>query len=150
MTVLERCHDNHTQTDCRAYKLLGVYLDKHLTLDFHVNHIVKKLTCSMYCIKTAKNNLNYAGLRSLYFALIHSHLCYCPTILSCTSISNQNKLAKFQKKAIRIMTNSRYNAHTQPLFNSHKILPFDKILKSGRLTFMHSVYYDYGMLQYHS
>jgi len=36
----------------------------------------------------------------LYFALIHSHLCYCPTILSCTSISNQNKLAKIQKKAI--------------------------------------------------
>jgi len=144
VTVLERYHDKHTQTDCRAYKLLGVYLDEHLTLDFHVNHIVKKLTRSMYCIKTAKNNLNYAGLRSLYFALIHSHLCYCPTILSCTSISNQNKLAKIQKKAIRIMTNSRYNAHTQPLFINHKILPLDKILKSGRLTFMHSVYYDYA------
>ena len=42
VTVLENYHDNHTQTDCRAYKLLGVYLDEHLTLDFHVNHIVKK------------------------------------------------------------------------------------------------------------
>ena len=92
----------------------------------------------------AKNNLNYNGLRALYFALIHSHLSYCPTILSCLSISNKNKVFKIQKKAIRTITRSRYNEHTAPLFYDHKILPFDKILKHGKLKFMHSVFYGYA------
>ncbi len=61
ITVLERYHDKHDNLDCRAYKLLGVYLDEHLTLDQHVNHLTKKLTRSLYCVKMAKNNLTYSA-----------------------------------------------------------------------------------------
>jgi len=93
---LERLHDNHVLKENRAYKLLGVYFDEHLSFDSHVNHIVSKLNKSLYCIRMAKNNINYNGLRSLYFALIHSHLSYCPSVLNCLSISNRNKLAKIQ------------------------------------------------------
>ena len=92
----------------------------------------------------AKNNLTYKGLRALYFALVHSHLSYCPTILNCLSTSNKNRLLKIQKKAIRLITGSNYNAHTNPLFLEHKILPFDKIIKQGMLNFMHSVNYNYA------
>ena len=144
ITVLEKYHDNHIDKSCRAYKLLGVYLDEHLSLDFHTRHIANKLTKSMYCIKMAKNNLNYKGLRSLYFALIHSHLSYCPVILSTLSASNQKILFKVQKKAIRIMTGSNYNDHTGPLFFQHKILPLNQLLKQGKLIFMHSIYYGYA------
>jgi hypothetical protein len=52
-------------------------------------------------------------------------------------------LEKIQKKAIRIITKSPYNAHTQPLFFSNKILPLEKIVKQGKLLFMHSVFYEY-------
>jgi hypothetical protein len=144
ITTLERYHNNHENQDCRAYKLLGIYLDEFLSFDAHVKHISNKLTRSLYCIRMAKNNLNYHGLRSLYFALIHSHLSYCPTILNCLSASHKSKLFKLQKKAIRIMTGSTYNAHTLPLFLDHKVLPFDKILKQGKLLFMHSIRYNYA------
>jgi len=144
VTFLERYHDKHELNDCRAYKLLGIYLDEHLTFDKQVSHTANKLNRSLYCIRMAKHNLNLQGLRSLYFALIHSHLSYCPTILNCLSTSNKNKLAKIQKKAIRIITKSRYNDHTAPLFIGHKILPLDKIIKKGKLNFMHSVYYNYS------
>ena len=43
-----------------------------------------------------------------------------------------------------VMSQSNYNAHTLPLFISHKILPFEKILKQGKLNFMHSIYYNYA------
>jgi len=144
VTTLERYHNNHQKPDCRTYKLLGIYLDEHLTFDLHVNNLCKKLSRSMYCIKTAKNNLNPPGLRSLYFALIHSHLSYCPIILNCLNKTNFNRLEKIQKKAIRIITKSAYNAHTQPLFLNSKILPLDKIIKQGKLLFMHSVFYEYA------
>ena len=83
-------------------------------------------------------------MRLLYFALIHSHLSYCPTVISCLSKNNKAKLFKVQKKALRIITGSKYNAHTTPLFIQHKILPFEKIIKQGNLIFMHSVNYKYA------
>jgi hypothetical protein len=55
------------------------------------------------------------------------------------SITNKNRLAKIQKKAIRIVTGSAYNAHTAPLFVDHNILNFEKIIKQGVLNFMHAV-----------
>jgi hypothetical protein len=144
VTVLERYHNNQISDDKKAYKLLGILLDEHLTLDLHVNQLLKKLSKSLYCINMAKNNLNPSGLRSLYFALIHSHLSYCPIILNCLSKSNTSKLEKIQKKAIRIITKSKFNAHTQPLFIGNKILPFEKIIKNSKLLFMHSVYHEYA------
>jgi hypothetical protein len=141
---LERFHDKHTNKDCRAYKYLGIYLDEHLSFDQHVKHISNKLNKSMYCMRAAKTNLNLQGLRALYFALIHSHLSYCPSILSCLSNTNKKTLLKVQKKAIRLITKSKYNAHTAPLFLELKILPFDKIIKQGKLIFMHSINFQYA------
>jgi hypothetical protein len=106
VTPLERIHDKHADKGCRSYKLLGILLDEHLTLDSHVTHICNKLSKSLYCIRKAKNNLNYKGLRALYFALIHSHLNYCPIVLNCLSASNKNRIFKIQKKALRIITGS--------------------------------------------
>jgi hypothetical protein len=142
--TLERYHNGHQNIECRAYKLLGIYLDENLTFAYHVNYLAKKLARSMYCIKMAKTNINSRGLRSLYFALIHSHLSYCPIILGCLSTSLLNRLFKVQKKAIRIITGSAYNAHTLPLFIKHKILPLEKIIKQKKLQFMHSVIYGYA------
>jgi len=144
VTQLERYHNEHVNKDCRAYKLLGVFLDEYLTLDQHVNHIIKKLSRSLYCIRMAKNNVTENGMRSLYFALIHSHLSYCPVILNCLTKTNLAKLTKIQKKAIRTVTKSAYNAHTAPLFLRLKILPLDKLIKLGNLQFMHAVHYNYA------
>jgi hypothetical protein len=49
-----------------------------------------------------------------------------------------------QKKTIRIITNSSYNAHTAPLFANLNILPQDKVIIQAKLSFMHSVYYEYA------
>jgi len=112
ITILERYHDDHTSNDCRSSKLLGIYLDEHLTLDAHVNHICNKLTRYLYCIKQAKHLIPKKGLKSLYYALIHSHLTYCTSILFGISAASKTRIEKVQKKAIRVMNNSSYNAHT--------------------------------------
>ncbi len=83
------------------------------------------------------------ALKTLYTALFHSHLLYCTNILSITSQTNINKIFTIQKKAIRVITNSNYNAHTNPLFYQLQILPFPSILKFHKLMFMHSVYNNY-------
>jgi len=139
ITELERFHDNHPNKECRSYKLLGIFLDEHLTLESHTQHILSKLNKSLYCIKQAKHIIPPKGLKSLYFALIHSHLTYCTSIMSILSSSSRNRIFKTQKKAIRIISNSPYNAHTNPLFIKHQILPYDLIIKQAQLTFMHTI-----------
>ena len=41
-----------------------------------------------------------------------------------------------QKKAIRIINNAKYNAHTEPLFKNSGILPLPKLIEFFNLQFM--------------
>jgi len=51
--------------------------------------------------------------------------------MSGTTAKNRTKIQKIQKKAMRIMTNSSYNAHTNPLFKKHNILPYELLIKQA-------------------
>ena len=42
-------------------------------------------------------------------------------------ISNLNRIALLQKRMIRIVYKTSYDAHTYPIFNELEILPFNKI-----------------------
>ena len=103
-----------------------------------------KLSRANFCIKRAANKLSKKALTSLYYALVHPHLLYCNNILNCTSSKNLTKITKLQKKAIRIVTKSKVNSHTAPLFTDLKILPFAKLSLQCKLHFMHSIRYNYA------
>jgi len=47
---IERYHSNHEKTECRSYKLLGIYLDENLNLNHHTNVLCNKLSKSLFCI----------------------------------------------------------------------------------------------------
>ena len=55
-----------------------------------------------------------------------------------------------QKKAIRSITNSKYHAHTEPIFSSLKILPYHKIIYKAQLTFFHSIHNKYAPTSFSS
>jgi hypothetical protein len=57
---------------------------------------------------------------------------------------HKQRIFKIQKKAIRIVTGSLYNAHTAPLFTQHNILPYVKLITFSQLMFMHSIEYNYS------
>jgi hypothetical protein len=86
-TRIERISIN---SNVPAIKFLGVYLDPKLNFKYHVMQIVKKISKSLYVIQSTKNLLSEKSLKSLYYALVHSHLIYGIHIWSCTSIANIN------------------------------------------------------------
>ena len=141
---LERVFLDNINPEHQTYKLLGVHFDEYLNFDKHSSYICAKLARSLYCIKRVSNKLSKKSLLSLYYALIHPHLLYCINILSCTSKSNLLRIQKMQKKAIRIITKSKANEHTGPLFKSSKILPFEQLCLQAKLLFMHSIHYNYA------
>jgi hypothetical protein len=127
-----------------TYKYLGVLLDENLNLNKHSEYICNKLSKALFCLTRVKTLLPNRSLVNLYFALFNSHLLYCVNILGSTSQKNINKIHKLQKKAIRIVKNAPYNAHTAGFFADLDILPFDKLIVYHRALFMHSIKYEYA------
>jgi hypothetical protein len=135
VVLLERYHSNHDNPDCRAYKLLGIYLDETLSFNHHSNFLYNKLNRSLFCMRRPKNLLSHSALKTLFFAFIQLHLNYCPIILSSISQHNFTQIKLIQKKSIRIITGSNYaaQAHTAPLFAQLQTCPMN--LSSNKLSF---------------
>jgi hypothetical protein len=141
---LERiCNENPSEQG-RSYKLLGVLMDENLSFNYHVQYICKKLSKSLFFLQRAKNFVCTKSLKLLYFALFHSNLLYCIGTLSAMNNTNAKKILVMQKKAIRTISNAKYNDHTAPLFLKHQILPYNLMQKQFILSFMHGVEYGYG------
>ena len=98
ITPIERIHSMHPVKNLRSLKLLGIYLDENLNFNINTDKLCAKLSRSIFIINRAKHLLNDKSLRTLYFALFHSHLLYCPLIYSSTSQKNVTKIFKLQKK----------------------------------------------------
>ena len=69
-------------------------------------------------LKRLKHTLPEYILRTLYCSLIQSQLTYGILLWGFEC----DKLKKIQKKSMRIISRSKYNAHTDPLFKKHGIL----------------------------
>ena len=99
-----------------AIKFLGLHIDPNFSFKTHVLNICKKVSSALYFMRTAKNFLNSRALTSLYYSLIHCHIIYAIQIWSICSQDLINKLFTLQKKAIRIIHNLFFNAHTESFF----------------------------------
>jgi Reverse transcriptase (RNA-dependent DNA polymerase) len=130
-------------SDEKSYKYLGVLLDEHLNFNMHVDYVCNKLSRSLFCLNRLKNFVRKKALVQVYHALFNSHLLYCINVLGATSLQNIKRISIMQKKAIRIICNLNYNAHTAEHFYDLGILPFEKLLVFNRALFMHSVRYNY-------
>ena len=124
-------------SDTPAIKFLGVYIDPQLNFKFHINYLRKKVSNSLYFINRVKHILCEDALITLFHSFINSHLLYCLPIWSCGLESSLDPLIILQKKAIRIITNSRYSSHTAPLFKKLQILPLKELTIYTKLTLMY-------------
>ena len=99
------------------FNFLGLVLQSNLSRNKHINHISLKVSKAIGIIHRLKSvyplsvllidTLQYSSAPTLYFN-------YC--VLSWGSVVKENHpLYLLQKKAIRIITQSNYIAHSKPL-----------------------------------
>ena len=127
----------NSNTESKAIKFLGVYIDPKLDFKFHIKYVQKKIMNSLYMLRKLKNTLSKESLRTLYFSLIDCHINYCLPIWSSGLPSSLKPIYLLQKKAVRIITNSKYNTHSPPLFKKLGILPIHEQTEFSKLSFMH-------------
>jgi hypothetical protein len=128
-TIIEKKH---------FVKFLGIYIDEKLNWHEHIRCVKNKLNSSIYVMRKTKNLLNSTHLLTLYYSLIYPYLDYGITLWGSTHTSYVSKIYKLQKKTVRIITTSKYNDHTNPLYKKLKILKLEDIYKLKVAKYMYA------------
>ena len=125
-------------------KFLGIIIDEKLDWSYHISKTRNKIAKGVGIIRKARKFLNESTLVTLYYSFVYPYLLYGIIAWGNTHQSHLDGLIKIQKRAVRVITFSSWDAHTAPLFNKLKLLNFSKIYQINVLIFMFKLHY--GML----
>ena len=103
------------------FNFLGIMLSYNMTWDAHINHTSKKISKAIGILYQLKHIYPQRILYTLYTTLIVPHLNYC-LILWGSCIKENHRPHLLQKKALRIITNSHYVAHSEHIFKAVRCL----------------------------
>ena len=112
-----------------SVKFLGVTVDKKLKFNPHIISVCRKVSRSIGIMYKLKPYVPLCVLKNIYYSLIYPYLIYGNLVWGGTFNSHLEPLFLLQKRAVRILSNSDYLAHTTPLFLSSKILKLEDIHK---------------------
>ena len=120
-----------------SFNFLGITLTETLCWDNHVN-LVKMKISKVIGILYRLNAFPGETLKTLYTSLIASYLNYGLLLWRVKS----QKVEIMQKKAIRLVANSSYFAHTTPLFIKLNLLKIQDMFNLKLLKFYYKLSYD--------
>ena len=106
------------------FNFLGLQIDQHLNWNAHIQKYSNKISRTLGVMNRLKRYLPTKILPVLYNSLILPHLQYAISSWG----SKLSRLSKLQKRATRVITCSKFNAHTEPLFKSLKLLKLEDLL----------------------
>ena len=101
----------------------------------HISKISNKIGRTIGILNKLKRSIPTQILRQIYCSLVLPHFNYGILLwgFKCS------KLAKLQKKAVRCVTNSKYNAHHEPLLKKLNLLTIEDIFYVAVLKFYYKV-----------
>ena len=118
-----------------SFSFLGIIVDENLKWNFHINALSKKISKILGIMTKLRHSLPPQILLTIYNALILPHLTYGLLIWGWKS----DRLFKLQKRAVRIVTGSKYNAHTSGLFKDLNILKLKDLCALQDYTFCYKL-----------
>ena len=121
----------------KSTKFLGIMIDDRLSWKDHIMIIKKKISRGIGIINKAKKVLNSNCLMDLYYSFIYPYLCYGIEVWGNACNIHLLPLLKLQKKIVRMITNSKYLAPSNPLFERLHILKVAKIYVVQTQMYMH-------------
>ena len=133
-------NENIKQTN--SIKFLGIIVDNKLKWHEHIIYIKNKVSRAIGIIYKARKYANKQTVKQMYYTFVFPYLIYCCEIWGNTSQTHLDSLIKCQKKIVRIMSFSLYDAHSKPLFEQLHILDLKKLIihRIALMMYKHSVY----------
>ena len=109
----------------KVVKYLGLYIDSNLNWNFNTKILAAKLSRSIGMLAKVRHYVDSDTLKSIYYAIFHSHLSY-GSIIWAQNSNNRNvkRIMRLQKKAVRIIKFNHFREHADPIFKQLGILKF--------------------------
>ena len=112
-------------------------MDANLNWKPEISHAANKVSKSRGIIRQFLF-IYTKTLRTLYFSLVYPYFFYCNLVWASTYRTNLIRLEILQKRVIRIIAKTPWDAHTDPIFKNLGILKFYDIYLIQLGLFMYS------------
>ena len=127
--------DGNELSRVQNFDFLGITINETLSWKPHIEKISVKISKVVGVLSKCKRYLHSSVLLKIYNSLILSRINYG---ITCWGFDNQ-RIYKLQKKAIRVICKTKYNAHTDPLFQKLNTLKVKDIFQNQCLRFFISM-----------
>ena len=119
----------------KEFNYLGITFDQNISWKPHLLKVTKKISRTLGVMSKLKHMLPTHILKTLYDSLVLPHIMYGLLVWSTGSA----RLEITQKKAVRIITAAKFNAHTEPIFKKLNILKIEDMVKLQELKFLYKL-----------
>ena len=126
-----------------SFKFVGIHLDEHLTWNNHVKSVKNKVSSSLFALSKIRNLLPSNIKLTIYNSLFRSFVEYGISAWGLGKSKDMRKLSILQKRAVRLIDNSKKAAHSDPLFLKFKILKIQDMVDFNQGIFI----YKYGTFE---
>ena len=106
---------------------LGLWIDKNLNFDIYLKFVERKIAYAIGILNKLKYYFSKKILLQLYHALTYPHLLYAITIWGSTHKSYLHKISMLQNKAVRIVTQTKWNSRANSSYNYQKVIKLNKL-----------------------
>ena len=117
------------------FNFLGITLDKHLNWNAHTNTLFGNISRNTGMLNKIKLFSPSRILKTIYSSLILCQLNYGMLVWN----NNYKRVFNLPKRVMRIITCTKYNAHSERLFKELKLLKLEDIRKLQELQFYYKL-----------
>ena len=132
--------DNNPIKQPQHIKYLSILIDDDLNWKQQIKEQCSIIARGSWALNQLKHFVDEQTLRSVYHCLIYSHLQFCISSWGTASKSTLAPLFILQKRSIRMLTESGYQEHTNPLFYRAKCLKLKDIYSLETAKLMYKIH----------
>ncbi len=108
-------------------KFVGLHIDEKLTWKYHMESVFKKMSSGLRALTQCKKILPMSLKRLIYNGIMKPHLEYGLILWGSVKGPMRKSIETLQKKAIRAIAGTNYNAHTTPWFAELGLLKLEHL-----------------------
>ena len=121
----------------RKVKYLGLIIDSNLNWKSHLHELGKKVARNIGILSKIRHFVNNSILYQLYYSIIYPLLTYGLLVWGNTYHTTLKPIITLQKRALRIITYSKPDEHSDPLFKQLKLLKLVDLVVFHNALFMY-------------
>jgi hypothetical protein len=107
-----------------------------MTFQGHLTKLKSKLNSGIYALSSCHLTVPLRVRKYIYTSLIESHLRFGAIIYGAANPRYLDQIGTSQRKAIRLVANSKFIAHTDPIFKSLGLLKLSDLIQLNQTIFL--------------